>query len=517
MGKPKFRFLMPLFLAGILAFQVQASWAQAVVYIPLDDRPYSLDRVVEAANALRLRLLLPPETFFRGQEGIPDFEGLCEWLASHRKEGPAVVAADAFLFGGLVSSRTHGLDEQEISRRFEALKILSSALSNPSFAIFGTLLRLPRQSQGVLDADYNARWAPHLFRLARLQAAASRGLLSGEDLASAERLLRTIPVPVMQEWANRRNQSLRAANRLLALHSSRGIDFVGIGLDDNVSPLWLDQEFSSMKRTIGNASRHQAAVVPGVDQMGLLLFGRLFLEEKPPQKVYPFFPASSETGSRPNYSGFSPRESLEIQADVLGVRLVEDVNDADLVLVGNLPPAGCTREASSPANRPLADGADQALAGEIEEFLSMGKRVALADLAFDNGADNGLMEVLRERKLLDRLAAYSGGNTSDNAIGLALATGVLSRWMPEPHRKWILFSRLLDEWGYQANVRPAVSSKGPFGGQASPAKLEADILEALSAFSGLALAEFGAMDYQVSYPWGRLFEIRITRGENGGN
>jgi hypothetical protein len=377
---------------------------------------------------------------------------------------------------------------------------------------------LPRQSQGILDAEFNAKWAPQLFRLARLQTAASRGLLSDEDLASAERLLKTIPVTVLKEWANRRNQSLRAANRLLALHSSRGIDFVGIGLDDNVSPLWLEQEFSSMASTIGNAPRCRAAVVPGVDQMGLLLFGRVFLrdhKDNPKQLVYPYFPGLPEGKPIPTYSGFSPRESLEIQADVLGVQLVSDPEEADLVLVVNPPADGRTWEASSPVNRRAAEPRDNALAEEIEEFILSGKPVALADIAFDNGADNGLMEALRERKLLGRLASYSGGNTSDNAIGLALAGGVLSRWMPEPRRKWILFARLLDEWGYQANVRPAVSSKGPFGGQASPGQLETRIHEQLLAFSQSVLEDFGTVGFKVSYPWGRLFEIRITNKEEG--
>jgi hypothetical protein len=506
---------LALFLVGILALLAGAASAQSIVYVPLDDRPYSLDRVLEAATALGVGLHLPPESFFRGQEGVPDFDELYEWLASHRKDGPSIVAADAFLFGGLVSSRTHELDQQEISRRFEGLRDLSAAFPKPAFVIFGTLLRLPRQSQGILDAEFNAEWAPQLFRLARLQSMASRGLLSPGDLASAERLLKTIPVSVLREWANRRNQSLRAANRLLALHSSRGIDFVGIGLDDNVSPLWLEQEFSSMASTIENAPRSRAAVVPGVDQMGLLLFGRVFLRDNPKQKVYPYFPAIPEGTPLPTYSGFSPGESLEIQADVLGVQLVTDPAEADLVLVVNPPADGRTREASSSANRRVAEPQDVAVANEIQGFLSSGKPVALADIAFDNGADNGLMEVLRERKLLGRLAAYSGGNTSDNAIGLALAGGVLARWMPEPRRKWILFTRLLDEWGYQANVRPAVSSKGSFGGQASARQFETDIQERLSAFSRSALEDFGSVGFKVSYPWGRLFEIRITGNEKG--
>ncbi len=513
MGKAARRSLTILLLLVFMAPCASPAGAQAIGYVPLDDRPYSLDRVVEAAEALGVKLLLPPDSFFRGQDGVSDFEGLYEWLASCPKEGAVIVAADAFLFGGLVSSRTNDLDEGEITRRFEALKGLVSLSPGQRFALFGTLLRLPRVSQGVLDADYNAKWAPQLFRLAGLQSAASRGILSADELAVAERLLKTIPPPVLREWANRRNRSLRFANRLLALHSSRGIGFVGIGLDDNVSPILLEQEFRSMAGTIGEIPRGQAAVVPGVDQMGLLLFGRAILEGKPQQRVASLFSLPSVKGGHPNYSGFSPKESLEIQAEVLGVRLVESRDEADMVLVGNLPRDGRSWEASSPMNRPVPDEADRALCRTIEEILDSGKRVAVADIAFDNGADRGFMAALRERKLLDRLAAYSSGNTSDNAIGIALASGVMSKWMSDGQRKWILFARLLDEWGYQAEVRPAVVSKGPFGGQASSTALEADIRERLHAFSSIALSDFGPVEYEVSYPWGRLFEIRITRKE----
>ncbi len=506
--KPLLRLLTMVLL---LPFVARPAFAGPIVYVPLDDRPYSLDRVIEAARALKVELLLPPAGFFRGQAGVSDYEDLFRWLASNSSQGAFVIAADALLFGGLVSSRIHDLDEEEVGRRFEALKKFCDSHQKPKIALFGTLLRMPRESQGVLDADYNAKWAPQLFRLARLQTAASRGELSGEELAAAERLLKTIPVPVLREWAERRNRSLRAANRLLALHGTAGVDFVGIGLDDNVCPQLLEPEFRSMASVIGEASRDRAAVVPGVDQMGLLLFARMVLHDKPRQKVCLLLPRSFGEKLQLNYSGFTPEESFEIQADVLGVERVATPKEADLILAVNLPQGERTLEASSPANNATPDESDEAFAGEIGRILDAGKRVAVADIAFDNGADRGLMEALRKEGLLTRLAAYSGGNTSDNSIGVALATGVLSAWMTEEDRKWLLFTRYLDDWGYQAVVRPAVVPKGPFAGQAVAGRLEGEIREKLQAFSQGPLADFGFADFEVSYPWSRLFEIRITR------
>jgi uncharacterized membrane protein len=510
MWKSKKLLLKLLFLSVFLVFAAGPAVAGSVVYVPLDDRPYSLDRVIEAARALKVELLLPPAGFFRGQEGVSDFGELFEWLTSNSRRDAFVIAADALLYGGLVSSRTHDLREEEVLRRFEFLKAFCAGFSKPRIALFGTLLRMPRESQGILDADYNAKWAPQLFRLARLQTAASRGELSGEELAAAERLLKTIPVSVLRNWAERRNRSLRAANRLLALHGTGGVDFVGIGLDDNVCPQLLEAEFRSMATVIGDAPKDQVSVVPGVDQMGLLLFARMFLHEKPLQKVFLYFPRPFGLKMQPNYSGFTPEESLEIQAEVLGVKRVDTPQEADLILVVNLPPGDRTLEASSPLNSPTPNESDEALVAEIGNFLAAGKRVALADIAFDNGADRGLMEALRKAGFLDRLSAYSGGNTSDNSLGVALATGVLSAWMGEADRKWLLFARYLDDWGYQAVVRPAVAPKGPFAGQAAAGRLEGKIREQLFSFSQGSLEDFGISDFDVSYPWGRLFEIRIT-------
>ncbi len=506
----KRRLLKVMCVALSLFFSAGPAAEGALVYVPLDDRPYSLDRVIEAAEALKVELLLPPAGFFRGQAGIPDFEELFQWLAANAKKEAFVIAADALLFGGLVSSRIHEIGEEEVSGRFEALEDFCSSFPKPRVALFGTLLRMPRESQGILDAEFNAKWAPQLFRLARLQTAASRGELSGEDLAAAERLLKTIPAPILRSWAERRNRSLRAANRLLALRGSGGVDFVGIGLDDNVSPQLLEPEFRSMASVIGETPRDRSAIVPGVDQMGLLLFARMFLKEKPPQKVFLLFSPHAGREIRPNYSGFTPEESFQIQADVLGVKRVESPEESDMVLAVNLPGGERTLEASSPGNTPVPDEHDRAFAAEIGKLLDSGKRVAVADVAFDNGADRSLMEVLEQTGLLDRLAAYSGGNTADNSIGIALATGILSAWMPEADRKRLLFSRYLDDWGYQAVVRPKVVQKGPFAGQAAAGSLEEEIRERLLSFSQDHLSGFGIVDFEVSYPWGRLFEIRIT-------
>jgi hypothetical protein len=113
----------------------------------------------------------------------------------------------------------------------------------------------------------------------------------------------------------------------------------------------------------------------------------------------------------------------------------------------------------------------------VEEFvralqaaLETGIPVALADVAFVNGADLLLGRQLMQTGLVSRLSAYAGWNTAGNTLGTVLAQAVLfllmQRGAPGPagasaagtndqqaaHLAF-LFRRCLDDYYYQAVER----------------------------------------------------------------
>jgi hypothetical protein len=151
----------------------------------------------------------------------------------------------------------------------------------------------------------------------------------------------------------------------------------------------------------------------------------------------------------------------------------------------------------------------------IEKGLAAGKYVAVADIAFANGADNSLLKTLYERGLLAKLHAYSGWNTASNTMGYAIGQGMMARGMSDEARKRLLAVRYLDDWAYQANIRkeiyrelfyPDYSSAQYLTWQEPEIAAEAEKRIRLFASRYLWIEP---NKIQVSFPWHRMFELQI--------
>ena len=158
--------------------------------------------------------------------------------------------------------------------------------------------------------------------------------------------------------------------------------------------------------------------------------------------------------------------------------------------------------------------------------------VALADVAFVNGADLFLGRQLMQTGLAARLLAYAGWNTAGNTLGTVLAHAVLHllalRHDPTPEQATahlaFLFRRYLDDYFYQAVERThLVYEDLPALGLAPTmerlpadklAAIEARLQARLSATAGELRNRFVqaglVRDVRISniaLPWQRLFEI----------
>ncbi|MBC7646758.1 MAG: DUF4127 family protein, partial [Pseudopedobacter sp.] len=92
-------------------------------------------------------------------------------------------------------------------------------------------------------------------------------------------------------------------------------------------------------------------------------------------------------------------------------------------------------------------------AQKISEALERGEKVALADVAYPNGAEKRLMNLLKNA-LLHNLLGYAAWNTAGNTLGSAIATAVCGlEGQNERARVEALFSRLVDDWIYQGEFR----------------------------------------------------------------
>ena len=163
------------------------------------------------------------------------------------------------------------------------------------------------------------------------------------------------------------------------------------------------------------------------------------------------------------------------------------------------------------------------LADIITDYINKGYPVALADIAYANGADNALMEELKKRGLLFRLRAYAGWNTPTNSTGFVLGEGLLTKHMRDDDVDQLLLTRYLDDWAYQANVRTIIARQltwlrgdGVYGSLDTKKDAVAErSANMIARFAETNFPPFKSLEeIQVSFPWNRLFEADIQHQEH---
>jgi hypothetical protein len=119
-------------------------------------------------------------------------------------------------------------------------------------------------------------------------------------------------------------------------------------------------------------------------------------------------------------------------------------------------------------------------------------------------------------KLVSQLESYSGWNTASNTIGYTIGQAVFAQRMTEADKNHLMAVRLLDDWGYQANVRTALMNEVliPAGhsnvqlNEMLPA-LSKDATERLQKFAQENVTEIPLEKVDVSFPWNRMFEVDV--------
>ncbi|HBT46925.1 MAG TPA: hypothetical protein DEA73_03450, partial [Peptococcaceae bacterium] len=237
---------------------------------------------------------------------------------------------------------------------------------------------------------------------------------------------------------------------------------------------------------------------PGTDEVGLVLVARAALEGEE-KNIYVSYAPGAGPATIAGYEDVPIGENLSAHIKALGCQEVKDLGAADLALVVNTPRNGITGEAAYQDGKGDPESM-AALTTEIEMFLNKGIPVALADVAYSNGADDALMEFLKEKGLLFKLSSYAGMNTAGNTIGYALAQGLL---LPgKEGAKKVLLTRYLDDWGYQAKIRQAVRPLN-LRGENLQGKITTELADFARKLNG------GPVSLSVDIFWDQIFNIGI--------
>ena len=406
--------LKSLLTAGFLCF-VLGSGAEAspkILYVPLDNRPVCLEYTVDTARAADYPLTVPPEKDLSDQKSEGNNEALWNWLEQEAPHAEAaVIATDSLNYGGLVASRKHPHLEKYLKEKIQRLEKLKKDNPGLKMYAFSTIMRTPKQSIGKVEPGYYQEYGPKIFRLSQLQDKEDQdGSLTYAENQERQTLLAQIPNSVMQDWKTRRLMNFQTNKRLIRLCQNGVFHYFALGKDDDAPLSQTHMEARHLKYLGDGITENRFQILPGVDQVGLLLVTRAINElrgDKP--RVYPLFAPGAGGSTIPLYSDERADESVHNQILASGSIETSHLEKADLVLAVNTPEDGSGLDSTANDNAPYPSRANREFANELAD-LEEEKPVALADISFANGADNGFMQTryLSEGSIVVEVLARAG-------------------------------------------------------------------------------------------------------------
>jgi Protein of unknown function (DUF4127) len=530
--------------------------------LPLDDRPVNYDYPRLLAEIAGISIALPPREWLGNPWRPSRHADLVSWLEQAAPGADILLlAVDTLAYGGLIPSRLSTESAAQVLSRLEVLKNLK--VSHPSLQILASsvILRISRSDSAEEEKPYWSTYGSRMFRLSYLEHKSSLGEADVAECAERDALRLQIPDSVYTDYLQGRARN-HAVNCAMLDYLAEGIfDYLLFPQDDTASYGWNIAEarlLQGMIRLRGLSDR--SITYPGADEIGCLLLARAVCRRAGfAPRVWPRYSSLQGALAVTAYEDRPVHELLKAHLAPLGGTIADSPESSGLLLFINSPAEGqgaadlqwlIEQERDGSTSHPIdLDGIYRQTRREmttpsrsIEEFtralaatLQSERPVALADMAFVNGADLALGRLLIEKNLLPPLAGFAGWNTAGNTLGSVLAHSLIhtalqrfgfSSQQQAAHLAF-LFLRFLDDYFYQAIVRTQVAYEDlpvlglPPTFERLPGtflpRVETNVRNRLEPYIGQLrdlFVQYGlARDVQVAHihlPWQRLFEIGFT-------
>ena len=507
-----------------------------VLYIPLDERPCNWGYPQMVAHLQpNLELVVPPLDLLGCKKQAADVPQLWQWLHSQIADClVAILSIEMLVYGGLLPSRLHHHDRETLSVRLNQIRQLKQV--HPALTILASnlIMRTPAYNSGEEEPDYYADYGEAIFRWGWLQDKQARQGLTEAETVELDERDRNIPAEYLTDYRQRRDRNLAVNQQTLDLVDEGTLAFLSIPQDDSALYGFTALDQQQIGRQI-RQRRLQTKVhlYPGADEVGCTLLARAygFLTGKQPQ-VYSLYSAVNGDGIVPLYEDRPLGESVKAHILAAGARVAFSPQTADFVLAINTP-GKVMQEAWDNPIKDLTYTSHRSLRFFVESIgalLAEGKAVAIADVAFANGGETELVQLLDDAALWDGLLAYAGWNTNCNTLGTVLATAILgSNGADSAILDYNKIYHLLDGWAYQTvtrmeMVRTYLPSLGAsyydFNGQ-EPTINQEMARRMLAAWEETIRQSFQRwqIDLKVSSPWQRMFEVglELTLRDRGSN
>lgn len=488
--------------------------APPVVFVPLDDRPVTLQLPVMLGAIAGRPVVAPPHALLGRYLTFGEPDAIIAWLNAQAPRSDAyALSSDMLAYGGLVASRVPGPSYADAVTRLREIAHLRVEHPRAWIGVFGTVMRLaptgvpPIGPGATFFAPYPA-WS-YLQQYANLHVP----LLPAEE-AEASHLRELIGQPLLDAYLATRARDYGVDYTLIGDAAAGTVNRLVLGQDD-AKPYGLHVPEIAALQALAQSSgaSPRTSIEPGADELGMALVANALARSAHWQ------PRIAVRYSTPE--GAQYQDPLEFTA--IGPTI------QDLIAL-----CGGTMDEANPqivlyVHLPNAQALDPAFVASMRADLDAGRSVALVDLSFEGGYDQqqAFAQRLFTSGVASRLDAYAAWNTDANSTGTALAEAIAAGAGRRMHtydalaHRTFTFMRFVDDVDYHDSVRPQINAWLDRQGIADHTLLAPELAAAASDRTRALLwaqaqATLAQLDpgyhiaaMQITLPWDRTFEAAI--------
>lgn len=479
-----------------------------MLFLPCDTRPPTLDYVHQLARVAGLEMRSPPLATLNHLNEPGNIAGIAQWLRQNVAWADvAIITLESLTLGGMIPARRVSDSLEDALARLELLRELRRI--NPKLRIlaYGVIVRVAHDNDPLEEKPYYGEHGVGLRKISEWMDRVERG----EHPRQFAEAKRAVPDDVLEDWLGTRERNHTVHLATLEMLAEGTLEHLCLTLDDT-TPYGLAardrRRLESRIDALGVWDR--VDVYPGADEVAAVLLARAIVNgsgRKP--KVWVRYPSTLAEQSVMLYEDRPLGELVKAHLRASGCVPASRLTTADLVLAVNAP---AIKQAHRQPNFELVDTASRHLpefVDRIRDDLGVSRAVAVADVAYANGAENRFTNLLLGAVDVTKLAGYGAWNTAGNTLGGAIASGVIALSCADPLALVEAnFSRLVDDWLYQSRVRgevrEALGNPSPFDlGELKPTA-EAEIDSRITPLARELWAKhFAPRLPEVRLEWGR--------------
>jgi hypothetical protein len=499
-----------------------------ILALPVDGRPAVREQVVSLLRVADAELVVPPVEALGLFREPADRARLREWLIEEARnvEG-LVLSIDMLVYGGLVPSRFIEDDAATLKQHLAVIEDIKRAYPKKPVYAFAATMRISNNNVNEEEKTY---WAQHGTAIWRWSYYSDKYAQTKkpEDARAAEQAAASVPPKIREDYLATRARNVAVTEAVVDLLQRGVLDRLILPQDDTAEYGFNIAERRALEADIIKRKlQDRAAVYAGADEVIHTLCARMVTQLRGgahAKSLRVFVSAGDAANLKMLHALYEDRpieSSIANQIAAVGGVAVTRIEEADVVLAVH---TSGTAQGDWAMKKPLAEmrPVSRAWVVQLAEWHRAGKPIAVADLAYANGGDPRLMEVLSQQLPLNQLAAYGGWNTASNTLGSVLAQCALAQ-CTQNKNVWstganieVRALRLLEDFVYQAEVRQLVRAEIDESKLTANERRDAVATAFIdSANTWAAAHRLGWRVRDIFLPWNRTFEIglQLERGD----